>query len=171
MKVMKNENLIEDSVDSFLNQNTHESFLCENKNLRFNACCFSSLLFLLRECVFSVLHVRRRKSLFIRRNCSLKPKFIEEGPGEKQKAFKLLRIAQNVLAGCDGFLLSTRQEFCLKRRPWTMTQKNWSRHRVKASNCSGAHRLSINQSSSQFVLCFFYSRIRWKGLREVSFPI
>lgn len=47
---------------------------------------------------------------------SLKPKFIEEGPGEKQKAFKLLRIAQNVSAGCVGFFLSERQEFRLNRR-------------------------------------------------------
>lgn len=54
-------------------------------------------------CFSTVLHVRRRKSLFIRRNCSLKPKFIEEGPGEKQKAFKLLRIAQNVLAVMVSF--------------------------------------------------------------------
>lgn len=55
-------------------------------------------------CFSSVLHVRRRKSLFIRRKRSLKPKFIEEGPGEKQKAFKLLRIAQNVLAVCVLFI-------------------------------------------------------------------
>lgn len=111
-------------------------------------------------CFSTVLYVRRRKRLFIRRNCSLNPKFIEEGPGEKQKAFKLLRIAQNVLAGCDGFFLSAATGISFKQKALNDdTEKliSTSSQSVKLYKSAPIKHQSVKQPICSLLLLFTHS--------------